>query len=181
MNKFYLMAKKTRANSTLIYQENNTFTSWKTGHLLSEYFESPLICNLDDEHLDGVLPSFYMSPAIIGKKEFYEDLLNCGVDNIEAKPVLIRDEVNKLEYKDYLLLNIVGRISCANLDESEYESIGDDMNIIDTLVLKKNNINNLNMFLVHEDTDCIVISEKVHSYLISKGYEDIYFEELKVI
>ena len=55
------------------------------------------------------------------------------------------------------------------------------MNIIDKLVLKKSEIHDLNMFLVHEDTDCIVISEQVHSYLTSKGYEDIYFEELEVI
>lgn len=181
MSEFYLMAKKSRANSTIIFQENNTFTTWKTGHLLSEYFESPLICYLDDEHINGVLPTFYMSPAIIGKKEFYQDLLNCGADNIEVKPVVIRDTVNNREYTDYLLLNILGRVSCANLDESSYETLGDDMNIIDKLVLKKNNIHDQNIFLVHEDTDCIVISEQVHSYLTHKGYEDIYFEELEVI
>ena len=181
MSKFYLMAKKSRVDSTILYQENNTFTIWKTGHALSEYFESPLICYLDDNHLNGVLPTFYMSPAIIGKKEFYQDLLNCGVDNIEAQPVVINDTVNDREYTDHLLLNILGQVSCADLEESDYSVLNEDMTVIDKLVLKKSNIGDLNMFLIREDTDCIVISEQVYSYLTSKGYKDIYFEELKVI
>ena len=140
-----------------------------------------MICSLDDQHLEGVQPTFYMSPAIIGKKEFYQDLLDCGVDNIEVKPVVIRDTVNNREYTDHLLLNILGRVSCALMNESDYEALGDDMNIIDKLVLRKSDLPDLNLFLVNEDTDCIVISERVHSYLSSKGYEDIYFEQLRVI
>ena len=181
MSKFYLMAEKPLTNGTIIFKKNNLLTPLKTGHLLLDNFKPPLICNIDNEHLNGVQPTFYMSPAIIGKKEFYQDLLDCGVDNIEVKPVVIRDTVKNLEYTDYLLLNILRRVSCVNLNESDYETLGDDMSIIDKLVLKKSEIHDLNMFLVHEDTDCIVISEQVHSYLTSKGYEDIYFEELEVI
>jgi hypothetical protein len=35
------------------------------------------------------------------------------------------------------------------------------------------------MFLVHEDTDCIVISKRVYKQLSAKGYTDVYFEELE--
>jgi len=181
MSKFYLMVEKALTNGTIIFQRNNILTPLKTGHLLLDNFKPPLICDLDNEHLNGVLPTFYMSPAIIGKKQFYQDLLDCGVDNIEVQPVVIKDTVNDRDYTDYLLLNILGQVSCADLDESDYAALGEDMTVIDKLILKKSNIGDLNMFLISEDTDCIVINEKVHSYLTSKGYEDIYFEELKII
>lgn len=181
MSKFYLIAEKALVNGTIIFKKNNILTPLKTGHQLLDNFTPPLICNLDNEHLNGVLPTFYMSPAIIGKKQFYQDLLDCGVDNIEAQPVVIKDTVNDREYTDHLLLNILGLVSCADLDQSDYAALGEEMMVIDELVLKKSNIGDLNMFLIREDTDCIVISEQVHSYLTSKEYEDIYFEELKVI
>jgi hypothetical protein len=186
--KYYLMAEKAGADGTIIYKNSHYMTAFKTGSILIDYenddeegepFTGPLICALDDEHLDGKLSTFFMSPAIIGTRQFYSDLLEVGIDNIEVHSVIIRDEVNDRSIDDYVLLNIIGRVSCADMDNSEYETLGDDMNIIDKLVIDPSRIKDLDMFLVHEDTDCIVITEKIYRHLISKGYTDIYFEELE--
>lgn len=188
--KYYLMAEKTEADGTILYQDSHVMASLKQGANLIDYenddeegepFVGPLICKLDDEHVDGKMSTFFMSPAIIGTKEFYNDLLEIGIENIEVYPVIIRDEVNSRVFDDYLLLNIVGRVSCADMASSEYQALGDDMNIIDQLVLDASKVHDLDLFLVHEDTDCIVISEKVYLHLVNKGYTDIYFEELKQV
>jgi len=188
--KYYLMAEKAEADGTVIYGDSHDMTELKTGSFLVDYenddeegepFVGPLICKMDDEHVDGKMSTFFMSPAIIGTKQFYNDLLEVGIDNIEVHPVIIRDEVNSRTFDDYLLLNIIGRVSCADMETSEYESLGDDMNIIDELVLDSSKTHDLDLFLVDEDTDCIVISERVYSHLVNKGYTDIYFEELKQV
>ncbi len=181
MNKFYLMAEKSLTDGTIIYKKNNILTPLKTGELLLDNFKPPLNCILDDEHSNGVMPTFYMSPAIIGKKGFYQDLLDCGVGNIEVQPVVIKNTVTNQEYTDYLLFNILGLVSCAKVEKPDGGALTESMNITDKLVLKKSNIPDLNMFLIKEDTDCIIINESVYLYLKRQGYDDIYFEELDVI
>jgi len=117
------MAEKALADGTLIYQRSHRYFELKTGHLLMDYsknnngepFTGTFMCELDDEHPDGKLSTFFMSPAIVGTKQFYNDLTEIGIDNIEVHPALIRDEVNNRNIEDYLLLNILGRISCAVL------------------------------------------------------------------
>ena len=181
MSKYYLMAEKAIADGTIIYQKSHELTELKTGFFLPKDFCGSLVCSLDEEYLDGVLPTFYMSPAIIGTRQFYQDLLDCGIDNIEVKPVVINDPVNERTIDDYVLLNIIGRISCADMEKSEYGTIGKDMHVMNKLVINLEKAYNFDLFLVDEDTDCIVISERVYKYLSSKGYTDIYFEELETV
>jgi hypothetical protein len=180
MSKYYLMARKVPENGTLISQISHPFAQLKSGHFLED-FEGPFECQLVGRFANGVLPTFYMSPAIIGTKQFYQDLQACGVDNIEVKPALIHDAVNKRTINNYLLLNFIGRVSCADMNKSDYGTIGEDMHIINKLVIDSKKVHGLNLFLVHEDTGCIVVSEQVYNYLNNEGYTDIYFEELEQI
>ncbi len=181
MRKYYLMAQKVPENGTIIRKKSHRFTELKTGHFLPKDFEGPLVCQLLGKFADGIMSTFYMSPAIIGTKQFYKDLSDCGVDNIEVKPVIINDVVNSRIIDDYLLLNFIGRVSCADMDTSEYGTIDENMNVMNKLVIDHNKAYGFNLFLLHEDTDCIVVSEQVYKYLNSKEYNDIYFEELKQV
>jgi len=183
---------------TGLFQSSHDLVQMKTGQFLIDYgnnesgepFSGSLICELDDEEGTGIFPTFYTSPALIGKKSFYDDLVEIGIDNIEVHPVVINDSVNDRTIKDYVLLNIIGRISCAVMEESIYNRINDSadpydpyesMNIIDELVIDASKVSGHDLFVVHEDTDCIVISERIYKHLQIKGYTDIYFEELKQV
>jgi len=191
--KYYLMAEKAHADGTIIYQDSHFSTIFSQGIKLLDYehddetgepFVGPLACLLDDEYPDGKMSTFFTSPAIVVKKQFYNDLLEIGIDNIEVFPVIIRDEVNDKLIEDYLLLNIIGRISCADIDSTEYRTLDEgeeNMTFIDRLVLDHSKVKCFDIFLVSEDTDCIVINEKVYKHLVSKRYTDIYFEELEII
>ncbi len=39
----------------------------------------------------------------------------------------------------------------------------------------------LDVFLLDEDTDCIIVSERVFQHLDAKGYHDLFFEEFPVV
>lgn len=177
-----------------LYQRSHSMMMTKTGSHLVDYthdedgepFKGPLICDLDDEENTGVFPVFFMSPALIGTKEFYKDLLEAGVDNIEVHPVIIRDVINKKTIDDYLLLNILGRVSCVDMELSGCEKLSNDvadtspndaMSFINDLVIYSGKATDLDCFLLHEDTNCIFVSERVVNHLKNKGYDDIFFEE----
>ena len=177
--KYYLMARKVRDNSILLDQVSHELTEFSTGSFFSKNFESPLVVALDEEFIHGGMATFYLDPAVIGTKQFYQDLLDCGVNNIEVKPVVINDPVNERTINDYVLLNIIGRISCANMEKTECGTIGKGMNVMNKLVINLEKVYSFDLFLADEDTDCIVISEKVYKCLTKKGYTDIYFEELE--
>jgi hypothetical protein len=115
------------------------------------------------------MSTFYQSPAVIGTKQFYQDLLDSGVDNIEVQPVEISGVVKDITHDNYLLLNIIGRVSCADMDKSEYTEIGEGMNTVNKLVIDGAKTNGLLLFLLHEDTDCIVIHEQVYKHLQLKA------------
>jgi len=127
------------------------------------------------------MATLYLDPAVIATKTFYQDLTRLGIDNVEARQVVIQDNINNKTYDNYLLLNIIGRVSCANMEQSDYRTLGDGMNIINNLVIDSKKTHGLDFFLVHEDTDCIVISERIYSYLNNKSYDDLFFEELQQI
>ncbi len=202
--KFYLMTDKVLlanydgTESAGLYKRSHRYMETKTGDFLVDYtsndhgepFKGPLICELDDEDATGILPTFFRSPALIGTKRFYSDLVEIGIDNIEVHPVIIIDEVNNRTIDDYLLLNIIGRISCVVMELSDYERLNDEadednpyesMNFINELVIDASKVGYHDIFLVHEDTNCIVVSERVYEHLVKKGYMDIFFEEVKQI
>lgn len=181
MSSYYLMAQKVPENGTVITQISHELTLFKTGQLFDDDFEEPFVCQLLGKFANGVMSTFYMSPAIIGTRQFYNDLVSCGVDNIQTKQVIIKDTVNNRIYDDYLLLNIIGRISCANMEESEYENIAEEVNVINRLVIDSSEVHGMKLFLVDEDTDCIVIDEQLYNCLSNKDYQDIYFEKLEMI
>lgn len=177
--KYYLMARKVRENSTLLDQESHELIEFSTGHFLPKDFKGPLVVSLDEDFIDGEMATLYMDPAVIVKKQFCQKLMSLGIDNIELHPVIIQDNVRNREIHDYVFMNIIGRVSCADMTRSEYSELGDDMNIIDKLVIDTSKTNGLEFFLVHEDTDCIVISERVYQELKKMEYPDIYFELLE--
>lgn len=178
---YYLMARRVDENSTLLDQVSHELTEFSTGSLFPNDFEGPLIVSLDPEFENGEMATFYTDPAVIGRKEFYQGLKTLGIDNIETHGVIIKDVVKNIEIDDYVLMNILGRVSCADMDKSEYHELGEGMNVIDTLVLDATKIHSLKMFLVDEDTDCIVVDEDVYKWLKEQPFTDIYFEELTVV
>ncbi len=108
-----------------------------------------------------------MSPGLIGTKQFYNDLIEIGIDNIEVHPVIIRDLKNEVTVGNYLFLNILGRIDCTKtLDE---DKIG---------IYAHKVPEHLNMFMLKEDPSYILVTETIYRHLKTK-YEDIFFEEIQ--
>jgi hypothetical protein len=143
---------------TILFQRNNDFVRMKTGRPLSAQFKSPFLAELDDKPPHGTMATFYESPAFITTRAFYKDLMAAGVSNVEMFPVVIKDPARKIAVKNYVLLNIVGRMG--------------------TFALKRVDFKGLPLFVADEDTDIMIVSERVQRQLARKNYADVVFEEL---
>lgn len=178
-SRFYGMAEKANPHGTIIYQRSHDLVPFKTGRPLPADFAGPLWCELDADTREGVLPTFFTSPALIARKGFAAELRLLGLHNIEVQPVIIRDDVADRCIEDYVLLNILGRVPCAQLGTSDFHDLGDEMRVFNKLVLDSERRPTLELFLLDEDTDRLVISERVYRHLAGKGYPDIHFEALE--
>ena len=179
---FYLMARKIAPDGALIRRKSHRFVRFKTGQPLGADFEAgPVVFKLDAELRNGPLPTFFSGPALVSTVGFYEDLKQSGVDCIEARPAVLEDPVDGRSIQGYVLLNIVGLVSCADMPASEAETLGEDMTIINRLVLNSKRLPEFDLFHVAEDTDNIVVSERVYRHLKAKNYPDVYFEKLEQV
>ncbi len=178
MARYYQMGRRVTPDGTIVYQRSHELFELKTGAPLEPGFEGPLRVELDRELPHGRMPTFYESPALIARKAFCEDLAAAGVSNLETVPAVIVNPEDGSENHDYLLLNIVGRVRCADMRRSRHRSIGPGMQVVDELVLAAGVPAGLDLFVADEDTDVMVVSERVHQRIAAKGYDDVWFEEL---
>jgi len=172
------MNRLVTSDGTIVYQRSHLLFNLKAGAPLEPEFEAPFLVELDRELPNGHMPTFYESPALIARKNFYGDLVAAGVSNLEIVPVVIVNPVDGTQNHDYLLLNIVGRVQCAEMNHSKHRSIGPQMTVIDKLVLTNDLHTDLNLFVADEDTDVMIVSECVYQRIMAKGYDDIRFDEL---
>jgi len=162
-----------------LFQDSHDFFLLKTGHRLEDGFDPPFKVFLDPEIPNPQLPTFFESPAWIGTKAFYRDLQAIGIDNIETVQVEMRDDVHQRIIDDYLLLNIVGCVPCADMGKSTVSSLGEGMNVIVHLVVDASRLGAFDLCVAAEDTDCMIVSERVARHLQACAYDDILFEELE--
>lgn len=64
------------------------------------------------------------------------------------------------------------------MGRSETRSLGDGMTIVDRLALDPARIPDLDLFVADEDTDCMIVSERLQRLIAGAGYDDIGFEAL---
>jgi hypothetical protein len=127
---YYRMDRQMPGNGAIIFRRSHKLIPFKTGAQFGDGFEEPLITELDKELHNGVLPTFFTSPGFIVKIDFYNDLKKIGIDNFEVYKTIIKNPIDGRIIENYLFLNIIGRVSCANMDKSEYETIDEDMNVV---------------------------------------------------
>jgi hypothetical protein len=173
------MARQLTPNGTLIYRVSHRFAQFRTGHSMGQEFAGPVVFKLDSELRNGDFPTFYTSPVLVARNKFVADLRSLKIDNIETYPAIIEDRVDGRKFDDYTFVNIIGAVACTDEAASEIESIGPDMNLINSLVLVRRKVPDFDLFLVAEDTSKMIVSERVYQHLSSAGYPDIFLEEVR--
>lgn len=99
--------------------------SLKLGKPMAPDIEVPFVYNMEidedelDPHAEIALPDYDMEGPIFSKR-LLETIQNAGVDNLEIFPAVICNEDSGEKIVDqYLAVNIIGLVACADMDASE--------------------------------------------------------------
>jgi|GEM_PF-1840881 len=126
------------------------------------------------------LKDFYTTAPLMSSA-LIQTLLDAGVDNLQLFPVVVRDAATgAVLEKQYQFFNIVGLISCANIEASEHAPIGSTFYFHD-LVIDETKANGALMFRLAESPFEIIVAEQVAKAINNGGFKGITAEPLEAL
>lgn len=173
----YHLQRSIPHDGALVYLESHEMVRFKTGRTLRDEVTTDVELTLDEELRLGPLPTFFTSPTLIGTERLCE-ILATSCDNVELYGTVIRDPVTGHENRGYRLVNVIGRVACADMERSTHKQLGPGITMIDELVLDSGRIPDFDIFHLHEDTDYIIVSESIRSRILRGGFSDVVLHPL---
>ena len=122
--------------------------------------------------LDERLADFYSESALMSEK-LTKSLLALGLDNLQVLPTEIIDaETNELLSLPYNLVNVVGVVSCADLDASDASPFGDGF-YFHKLIINESKTNGMQIFRLAESHLELIVSESIANVINSGEFSGI--------
>ena len=177
----YVVYRGLGEDSALLDQVSHLDQDLELGRKLPPSFEVPVEFEVDLTSDGRRMSSLFVIPAFLVHKKLHDAMLVAGIDNVDPYRAVIRNEDTGEQWNDYLYLNIIGVVACADLTQSDYAELGPDINVIDRVTIKKALLPNAHIFRLAEDRLKIVVSDRVHDYLIAANFTDIHFEPVVMV
>lgn len=144
----------------------DTDVLWGHGEFYSDPILAPLKAVLSTKG-GNVMPDFDVGRLPLVSNRLAEALRKTGVDNFQLFDTEITDPRTGVVYRDYKAINIIGAVSCADLDASEYEPSKAPRIDFTKLVIDESRAKGFHMFRLAESLRYILISQKVRDVLVS--------------
>jgi hypothetical protein len=112
------------------------------------------------------------------QKSLIDALSQAGIDNLQTFPAEIRREDTGAEVPGYVVVNIVGRVSCAKMEESTKEHLLGNAYYFHDLVIDPERVGGLLMFRLHESTMVVIVHEVVARSIEGGNYLGLVLEPL---
>jgi len=94
--------------------------SFTTGAFINEPLPEPIVFEVD--YPDDVEPPHFLKDVIpIFSSGLLDTLRSAGIDNFQAFPAMLVNPVMGKQWTNYWALNIIGIISAADMDSSDYD------------------------------------------------------------
>lgn len=153
--------------------------AWMDGQPIQYDVPEPLVFSLNPEY-PGKLCSMYDESILLMSSDLVGAIKTAGVDNIQCFRAVVRDLVNKKDYSNYQAVNILGLVSCADMEKSELMGTSDSA-LIDvdfhSLVIDESKAGGALLFRLAEKVSAIVVHEKVKENIEKKEIPNMVFYE----
>lgn len=125
----------------------------------------------------SVLTELIHVPVPLMTRRLYEVIYNAGVSNIDVYPAIITDEDSGKVYKEYVAFNIIGAVSAADLDASQFSAPDGPLVTVDfdSLSIDESKSRGALMFRLAECVSGIVIHESVKKFIEAAGIDTLTF------
>jgi len=120
----------------------------------------------------------YYSANNLMSRRLVETLEKAGVDNLQKFETHLVDERTGKINKDFWSVNIVGLVSCADVDLSTTSELGSSYYFHD-LILDPTRIGDLLVFRLAESLIDVLVDERVAKQIESGGFRGVVLRSLK--
>lgn len=144
--------------------------SWFTGTFIDEELPNPIVCELDEEDSGPDMPDFFDVDLTLCSDRMLAALRKAGVNSLQLFDAEIVNPFDNKTYRNYMAVNILDRVSCADLEKSTCDpSSGSPLIEFDELVLDRGRVGNHKMFRLAEHIGTIVVDGLVSDHLNKAG------------
>lgn len=143
--------------------------------------EVPPIEITQDEDGQGPLTDNLVAAGVGGltfSSKLRKVLEQCGVDNIDYYPCVLKNLVDGSTNEDYMVANVIGRVACIDKERSDLEmdpDVPDEIEFISSLALDESAIGEMNIFRLDEFEVILAVSEKVMKACTEAGITGVRF------
>jgi hypothetical protein len=155
---------------------NAGFMNWLSGVRLNAVIPEPLEFQLGPHGTD--VTDFFPTAIPLMSVRMLDMLAKAGVDNIESFEATLLDKNGKPAPEEFRAVNIIGRVSCADLDASDCECDDPDDPVgvdFDSLVIDEERADGHIFFRLHEAVNGVVVHDSVRQALEPLNLRGIVF------
>lgn len=151
---------------------------WFSGAVIDYEIPLPLEFTIDIDSVGFEMRAMYTGAYPLYRNDFIDALTEAGVDNLQLFDAVIKNPVDGKVYNNYKAVNVLGLISCADMDESEFMGISDselrDVDF-DELVIDEDKAGDALFFRLGENVTAIIVDEKVADIIEPKKIPGVKF------
>lgn len=137
------------------------------GDYIAMPVETPLVYRTNGKSGD-VMRDFLKGSFPIMSEKFVSILQEAGVNNLQLFPAIIKSEVDGTVWENYFGVNILGLISCADFQKSEYAEIMPGHFKFRELAIHLDKTKDALLFRLQEDSTTIIMHKSVGRHIKSQ-------------
>jgi hypothetical protein len=145
--------------------------SFRTGRIISKKFPLPLVYSTGHT-LQDPPKAMHNEVTPVMSESFIAALQQAGVSNLHCYPAELRSRTDGAIWKNYKAVNIIGLVSCANIEKSEFTHIIDrpeedsmPLMAFEDLRIDPSRASGFLLFRLAESPGVIIVAERVVEYL----------------
>jgi hypothetical protein len=153
---------------------------WYTGEPFTKHPPTPIEFPME-ANSGPVMPDFFSAGIPVFSRRLYQAFQEAGVDNLQAYEAVMVDLNTGLRFADYYAINVVGKVSGANLRKSSYTDptgSGQTTMFFQQLVLEPSRVEGLLCFRLAESVGELIVHEKVVRHVQSKRLRLVRFDKV---
>ncbi|MBK6534554.1 MAG: hypothetical protein IPF99_34880 [Deltaproteobacteria bacterium] len=152
--------------------------SWMAGTLITTSVPQPVEVTVDRDE-PGDLLELYQLEALVMSERLVSALRAAGVDNLQVFDLVIRAPESGRVFTTHKLVNVVGRVACADLTRSTYASPRGSPLIdvdFDGLAIDEGRAGDHLLFRLAECVSAVIVHEQLRRQLIDQGFSMLTFQ-----
>ena len=164
-------------NEFAMIQEGRFIADLKKEHIELPFEFSMKIRANPDESIQEPRLEAYSPAKELMRKDLVQALQDAGVDNLQVFPAVLSHKEKGLLIHDYVVVNIVGLVSCAAVDDSDAIPIAGGY-YFNELVINAADTNGLLMFRLAESKMDVLVHESVAKKIMAYNFPYLVFTPL---